>query len=291
MPKPVHLPPRIPTRPRRAPPPGAVDSHAHVFGPLERFPVRDERSYGVFELPAERYLEMLDAIGFARGVLVTASAYGTDNRALSHALREHPERLRGVAVVDDPVAPDELVALRDAGVRGLRFTQLSGRSPHFHGTVGYPALTTLAPVMRELGLHAQLWTLCDLFADQHRELLRLGLPLVLDHMGLLDPSRGTAAPAFQTLLGLLADGRVWIKLTAYRVSRRPPDYDDLRAFHEAMLEANPDQLVWGSDWPHVRMTDRMPDDAHLVDKCIEWTRDGELVRKLLVDNPARLYGF
>jgi len=216
MPETVHLPPLPPTRPRRTPPAGAIDSHAHVFGPLERFPVREERSYDVFELPAERYLEMLDAIGFARGVLVTASAYGSDNRALTFALTAEPDRLRGVAVVDGRVGRDELVALRGAGVRGLRFTELSGRSPPFHGTVGYPALTTLAPVMRELGLHAQLWTLCDLFADRHRELLRLGLPLVLDHMALLDPSRGTPAPAFQTLLGLLADGQVWIKLTAYR---------------------------------------------------------------------------
>ena len=290
MPEPVYLPPLPPTRPRRMAPPGATDCHAHVFGPLERFPVSGERSYDVFELPAEHYLAMLDAIGFARGVLVTASAYGTDNRALCHALGEHPSLLRGVAVVDEHVAEAELLDLRDAGVRGLRFAQLSGRAPHFRGTVGTTALTALAPVMRELGLHAQLWTQCHLFADQQRELLALGLPLVLDHMALVDPRRGTADPAFQTLLGLLADGRVWVKLTAYRVSSSPPDYDDLRAFHEAMLEANPDRLVWGSDWPHVRMTDAMPDDAHLVDLCMEWTRDEALVRKLLVENPARLYG-
>jgi len=287
----THLQPLSPTRPSRPPPRGAIDCHAHIFGPLERFPAAAGRSYDVFELPAERYLELLDGIGFARGVLVTASAYGADNRALLHALAAHPARLRGVAVVTHQVTADELRAMRDAGVRGLRFAHLPDRAPHFTGTVGYAALTTLAPVMRELGLHAQLWTACHLFAEQHRELLELGVPLVLDHMGHLDPARGIQDEAFQTLLGLLAEGRVWIKLIAYRLSRRHPDYDDVRSFHEAMLLANPDQLVWGSDWPHVRMTEQMPDDGRLVDLCLAWTGDEALVRKVLVDNPARLYGW
>jgi len=287
----THLLPLRPTFPSRTPPRGAVDSHAHVFGPLDRFPVAAGRSYDVFELPAERYLELLDGIGFARGVLVTASAYGADNRALVHALSAYPARLRGVAVVSDRVTSGELRAMRDAGVRGLRFTHLPERARQFTGTVGYAALTKLAPVMRELGLHAQLWTLGSLFAAQQRELLDLGIPLVLDHMGLPDPARGTGDAAFQTLLGLLADGRVWVKLVAYRLSQRHPDYDDVRAFHEAMLEANPDQLVWGSDWPHVRMTEQMPDDGRLVDLCLDWTGDEALARKVLVDNPARLYGW
>jgi 2-pyrone-4,6-dicarboxylate lactonase len=161
----------------------------------------------------------------------------------------------------------------------------------FHGTVGYGALKALAPVMRELGMHAQIWTLCDLFSDQHRELIELEVPLVLDHMGAFDASRGTTDPAFQTMLGLLADGQIWIKLIAYRLSSSYPDYGDIRPFHEAMLAANPDQLVWGSDWPHVRMTERMPDDGHLVDLCLEWTGDDELARKVFARNPACLYGF
>jgi predicted TIM-barrel fold metal-dependent hydrolase len=286
-----HLRPLAPTRPQNRPPAGAVDCHAHIFGPLDRFPVGEDRSYDAVELPAERYLETLDALGLAGGVVVTASAYGTDNRALTHALSAFSARLRGVAVVDGGLAPDDLVAMRDAGVRGLRFTQLSDRVPEFQGTVAYDALRTLAPAMRELGLHAQLWTLCDLFAEQHRELLELEIPLVLDHMGLFDPSRGTADPAFRTLLELLAEGRVWVKLIPYRMSSNYPDYGDLRPFHEAMLEANADRLLWGTDWPHVRMTENMPDDGHLLDLLLEWTADDELAGKVLVDNPSRLYGF
>ena len=287
-----NLPPLEPVAPCARPPAGAIDCHAHIIGPLDRFPVTENRSYDVFDTPADRYLEMLDALGLTGGVVVTASAYGTDNRAIEHALATHPDRLRGIAVVDDHTTVEELARLTAAGVRGLRFTQLSNLVPEFRGTVGYDALKTLAPAMRELGLHAQIWTLCDLFAEQHRELLNLGIRLVLDHMGLFDPTRGTADPAFQTLLALLDnDDDVWIKLIPYRMSSRYPDYDDLRPFHEAMLATNPDKLVWGSDWPHVHMSQNMPSDAHLLDLCLEWTGDNELAHKLLVENPARLYGF
>ena len=291
MTEPAYLPPAEPTTPRHRPPAGAVDCHAHVFGPLARFPVAEDRSYDAFELPAERYIAMLDTLGIARGVVVTASAYGTDNRALAHSLAAYPERLRGVAVADNQITAEELAALRDSGVRGLRFTRLPDRAGEWRGTVGYEALRALAPAMRALGLHAQIWTVCDLLAEQHTELLELDIPVVLDHMGLFDPSRGTTDPAFQTMLSLLADGRVWVKLIPYRLSASYPDYGDLRPYHEAMIDANPDQLVWGSDWPHVRLTNSMPDDAHLLDLFLEWTRDQEIARKVLVENPSRLYGF
>jgi predicted TIM-barrel fold metal-dependent hydrolase len=208
-----------------------------------------------------------------------------------NALQSHPDRLRGVAVVSDQVEPSELSALRDAGVRGLRFTELSERVPEFRGTVGYDALTALAPQMRELGLHAQIWTLGYLFAQRHAELLELEVPLVLDHMALFDPTRGVADQPFRALLELLADGKAWVKLIPYRMSARFPDYDDLRPLHEAMLQANPDRLLWGTDWPHVRMTENMPTDAHLLDLFLEWTDNEELARKILVENPSRLYGF
>ena len=284
------LPPLPPSPPRHGPPAGSVDCHAHVFGPLDAFPVREEASYGTFDLPVERYLDLLDGIGFARGVAVTPSAYGPDNGALLHALSRAPDRLRGVAVVGEGTTADDLADLAERGVRGLRFAHLAEARP-FTGTVGYDVLAALAPAMRELDLHAQIWSSGELFVADHRELLGLGVPLVLDHMGLFDPARGTGDATFRTIVDLLADGRVWVKVVAYRLSARYPDYDDLRPFHEALLAANPDQLVWGTDWPHVRMTEQMPDDGHLVDLCMEWTGDPELQRKVLVDNPERLYRF
>jgi predicted TIM-barrel fold metal-dependent hydrolase len=230
---------------------------------------------------------MLDAIGFARGVLVTASAYGTDNRAMLHALRTSPERLRGVAVLDHRVSREELGAMHASGVRGVRFGQLQG----FTGTVGFDELDRMAPTLSELGWHAQVWTLLGHFVPMADRLLQHGVPLVLDHMALPNVAKGISNPSFQTLLRLLGSGKVWVKLTPYRLSQAFPDYEDVRPFHEALVATNPDRLVWGSDWPHVHMIRDMPDDGHLVDLFTRWVGNEALRRKILVDNPARLYGF
>jgi predicted TIM-barrel fold metal-dependent hydrolase len=280
-----------PITPPRAPripvPANACDAHAHVFGPYEQYPLASDRTYDSPELPAAAYLGMLDAIGFARGVLVTASAYGTDNRAMLHALRASPARLRGVAVLDHRVSPEELAAMHASGVRGVRFGQVQG----FTGAVGFDELGRMAPTLRELGWHAQVWTLLGHFIPMADRLLGHGVPLVLDHMALPNTAKGIANASFQTLLRLLGSGKVWVKLTAYRLSQAFPDYEDIRPFHDALVATNPDQLVWGSDWPHVHMSRDMPDDGHLVDLFDEWVGDAAVRKKILVDNPARLYGF
>jgi predicted TIM-barrel fold metal-dependent hydrolase len=285
------LPPvTAPSRPRRPTPPGACDAHVHIFGPFNRFPLSAERSYSSPELPASAFLALLDAIGFERGVLVQPSAYGTDNRAMLHGLAESPIRLRGVAVTRSETSRVELVGMRELGVRGLRFTEIPGDLA-FQGTVGVDELEQLAPTLRDLALHAQLWTTCDWFASAAPRLVKLGVPLVLDHMALFDTRLGVDAPAFQNLLRLLGDGQIWIKLTPYRLSRKYPDYEDVRPFHEALVYTNPERLLWGSDWPHVHMKSRMPDDGHLVDLFDDWTGDDALRERILVENPARLYEF
>ncbi|MBI3770164.1 MAG: amidohydrolase family protein [Deltaproteobacteria bacterium] len=252
-----------------------------------QYPLAADRTYDSPELPAAAYLGMLDAVGFARGVLVTASAYGTDNRAMLHALRASPARLRGVAVLDRRVPHAELAAMHVAGVRGARFGQVQG----FTGAVGFDELDRMALTLRELGWHAQVWTPLALFIPMADRLLGHGVPLVLDHMALPDVAKGISNPSFQTLLRLLGNGKLWVKLTAYRLSQAFPDYEDVRPFHDALVATNPDQLIWGSDWPHVHMTRDMPDDGHLVDLFNEWVGDAVLRKKILVDNPARLYGF
>jgi predicted TIM-barrel fold metal-dependent hydrolase len=207
-----------------------------------------------------------------------------------NGLAESPDRLRGVAVTTRATARSELLQWRAQGVRGLRFTEIPRRIA-FAGTVGIEELAALAPLLRELGMHAQLWITADRFAGEAERLLAFGVPLVLDHMALLDPTAGTAGSAFQALLRQLGDGRVWVKLTPYRVSRLDPDYRDVRPFHEALVRANPERLLWGSDWPHVHMKSGMPDDGHLVDLFDAWTGDDALRTRILVDNPAHLYGF
>jgi predicted TIM-barrel fold metal-dependent hydrolase len=286
-------PPREPARPKIPPPPRACDTHAHVFGPAARFPYADDRSYTPPDAPLEKYLRMLDTVGFARGVLVQGSAHGRDNAAMLDALARHPDRLRGVAVADADVAPAELRRWHAGGVRGLRFNHFfRGGSLHYRGGVPLDAGKALAPVMAELGWHLQLWIDVKDLPETIPVLKAIGRPVVIDHMGRTDAGAGTATPGFQSLLRLVGDGGCWVKVSgAHRLSRRAPDYPDARPFHEALARANPDRLVWGSDWPHPRIEGEMPDAGRLFELFQQWTPDEATRRHILVDNPARLYGF
>ena len=280
------------TPPKRPLPPGACDTHAHVFGPYERFPLAPERSYTPPQAPFEAYIGMLDRVGFSRGVLVHPSAYGLDCSAMLDALGRARSRLRGIAVIDASVADAQLATMHEAGVCGVRFSETSGAvGQKFAGSVGLDAFDALAPRLRELGWHAQIWIECGALVEAAPRLLRAGVPLVFDHMGRFDVTRGTKDAAFQRLLRLLADGGVWVKLSAPRNSKQFPDYADVRPFHDALIDANPDRLLWGSDWPFLRMGDRTPKVGYLVDLFEAWIGDDALRRKILVANAAALYGF
>ncbi len=286
-------PPREPTRPKIPPPPRACDTHAHVFGPAARFPYAEDRSYTPPDAPLEKYLAMLDAVGFARGVLVQGSAHGRDNAAMLDALARHPERLRGVAVADADVSPAELRRWHAGGVRGLRFNHFfRGGALHYRGGVPLDAAKVLAPVMAELGWHLQLWIDVKDLPDTIPVLEAIGRPVVIDHMGRTDARAGTATPGFQSLLRLVGDGGCWVKVSgAHRLSQSAPDYPDARPFHETLVRANPERLVWGSDWPHPRIEGEMPDAGRLFELFGQWTPDEATRRRILVDNPARLYDF
>jgi predicted TIM-barrel fold metal-dependent hydrolase len=146
--------------------------------------------------------------------------------------------------------------------------------------------------MADLGLHVQFMMDAGVLEQALPYFDGWRLPIVLDHMGNVDAAKGVNQPGFQLLLKLLAEGRVWVKVSgAYRISKRYPDYPDARPFHEALVKTNPEQLVWGSDWPHPRLLEEMPDDGHLLDLFNAWTPDPALRRKILVENPVRLYGF
>ncbi len=285
--------PREPSRPKTPPPPQACDTHAHVFGPASRFPYAEDRSYTPPDAPLEKYLGMLDTLGFARGALVQGSAHGRDNAAMLDALARHPDRLRGVAVADEDTPPAELRRWGASGVRGLRFNHFFREGKlHYRGGVPLDAARTLARPMAELGWHLQLWIDVKDLADTMPLLQSLGLPVVIDHMGRSEAPTGTATPGFQSLLRLLGSGGCWVKLSgAHRLSRNAPNYPDARPFHDALVRTNPDHLVWGTDWPHPRMEGEMPDAGHLLDLFQQWTPDAEARHRILVTNPARLYGF
>jgi predicted TIM-barrel fold metal-dependent hydrolase len=286
-------PPREPTRPQVPPPPHACDTHAHVFGPASQFPYAEDRSYTPPDAPLAKYLGMLDAVGFTRGVLVQGSAHGRDNAAMLDALAREPGRLRGVAVADAAIRPSELRRWHEAGVRGLRFNHFfRGGALHYRGGVPLDAAKVLAPVMAELGWHLQLWIDVKDLPDTIPVLRDIGLPAVIDHMGRTDARAGTNTPGFQALLRLVGDGGCWVKVSgAHRLSQQAPLYEEARPFHEALVRANPERLVWGSDWPHPRIEGEMPDAGRLFELFHAWTPDEAMRQRILVTNPARLYGF
>ncbi len=290
---PACLPPLEVSRPRVPPPPNACDTHAHVFGPADRFPYAADRSYTPPDAPLEKYLGMLDTIGFDRGVLVQGSAHGHDNAAMLDALERQPSRLRGVAVADADVAPDTLRAWHRCGVRALRFNHFFRDGQlHYRGGVPLGVAAQHAPVMAELGWHLQLWIDVKDLPETIPALKSLGLPVVIDHMGRTDARAGTATPGFQSLLRAIGEGWCWTKLSgAHRLSRAAPDYPDARPFHDALVRANPERLVWGGDWPHPRVEGEMPDATHLFELFQWWTPDVATRHRILVTNPANLYGF
>jgi predicted TIM-barrel fold metal-dependent hydrolase len=285
--------PLDPVQPKVKTPPGAWDTHAHVFGPSDRFPYGPDRSYTPPDAPLPKYLRMLDTLGFAYGGLVQGSAHGRDNSAMLDALARHPKRLRGVAVADETVPVAELRRWNELGIRALRFNHFfRGGQLHYRGGVTLENAKKLAPVMKDLGWHMQLWIDVKDLPDTIPILREIGLPVVIDHMGRTDAQAGTGTPGFQSLVRLVGEGGCWVKMSgAHRLSKRAPDYPDAKPFHEALVGANPDQLIWGTDWPHPRIEGEMPNAGHLLDLFNEWTLDAAVRKKVLVDNPARLYGF
>lgn len=293
-------PPRIagpvvqPKKPRVMPPPGAWDSHAHIFGPSGKFPFAAGRGYTPPDAPVEHYIALLDHLGFARGVLVQGNAHGYDNRVLLDALERYPQRLRGVAITNTRIAPATLRGWHKLGMRGLRFHLFSdaGRPGYVRG-VGLDVFEVFRPTMRELGWVMQVfcdWRLMGEMAATLRAVSR-EMPVIVDHMLNIPAARGVEDPNFRALLRLVGDGHVHVKVSAaYRLSDQFPDYPDARPFHDALLRANPERLMWGTDWPHPSIPGEiMPDDGHLLDLFHAWTPDGRMREKILLETPARLF--
>jgi predicted TIM-barrel fold metal-dependent hydrolase len=274
-------------------PRGACDCHCHVFGPAARFPYAEPRSYTPDDAPLEAYLALLDRLGFDRGVLVQPSAYGLDNRAMLNALARQPARLRGVAVGSANLDAKTLRTWHDAGIRALRVNEFRrDGKPYYQNGVRLTDIAHLVPAMRELGWHLQLWVDTRDLPDLLPALRRLELPVVVDHMGRLDYRHGVAHPGFQALVREVGEGRFWAKLSGtYRLGATAPDYVEARPFHDALLHANPGNLVWGTDWPHPRPEGAAPDAARLLAVFLDWTPRDDDRAAILARNPARLYGF
>jgi 2-pyrone-4,6-dicarboxylate lactonase len=279
-----------PRAPSFAVPPGAVDTHAHVVGLPPQWPLAVNRSYTPVESPVEDYLAMLDATRMTYGVLIQVSVHGTNNGLMMDALKAYPGRLRGVAVVDPDVPGRELDRELDdlaaSGVSALRLNVLFG------GGIGLEAMTKLGPRCAERGLHLQFLMDVRALAEMEETVRALPVPVVIDHMGHIPVSEGTDHPGFQALLSLLRDGKAWAKLSgAYRISSDAPHFPDATPFAQAIVEANPEHCLWGSDWPHVGLPTMPFNTGDLLDQLPVWVPDETTRNRILVDNPARLFGF
>jgi predicted TIM-barrel fold metal-dependent hydrolase len=267
-------------------PDGSVDAHMHVFGNSSKYPLNPSR---LFEPPAVTwadYLAVLRTIGVGRAVLVHSAVYGTNNSVTADAIATAPERFRGVALVNETTTDKELEQLAQAGFCGFRVNLVSGRG------IQLKAARQMAERVRPLGWHAQFLIDIESIPNLDEVFADFPVDVVIDHMGRPDPTRGTSSPAFQALVRLLESCKGWSKISApYRTSRIPPSYVDMRPFAAALVTAAPNRLVWGTDWPHVMVTDHMPNDGDLCDQLGEWVRDESLRTKILVDNPRELYGF
>lgn len=280
-----------PARPVNPPglvlPPDTCDCHNHVFGPAATFPYSQPRSYSPPDAPIAEYIALHSTLGVNRSVIVQPSVYGTDHRATLDAMRTYPAgRIRGVAVTGTDTPPERLRELHDAGIRGTRVNVL------FKGGASMADARRIAERVAPLGWHVQF--LIDISQAQEAlvEMASFPVDVVIDHMGHMPAALGPGHPAFQSLLRLLGTGRCWVKLSGpYRISALEFPYRDVDPFVEALVNCNPERLVWGTDWPHPAIAKAMPDDGALVDLLATWLPGERLRRQVLVENPARLYGF
>ncbi|MBY5323065.1 amidohydrolase family protein [Rhizobium leguminosarum] len=277
-----------PSKPSYVAPPGAVDAHCHVFGPGDVFPYAPERKYTPCDAGKEQLFSLRDFLGFERNVIVQATCHGADNRALVDALHAAGDRARGIATVRDTVTNGELAELHDAGVRGVRFNfvrRLVDPKPDAY----YRAIIDrIAPLGWQVVIYfeaADLEERWDFFTS-------LPTTVVVDHMGRPDVSQPVDGPQFGRFIRFMSEHENVVSKVSCpeRLSRSgPPNYDDVVPFARTLVERFPERVLWGTDWPHPNMKDHMPDDGALVDIIPRIAPSEELQRKLLVDNPMRLY--
>ena len=280
-------PDRHPRRPQVALPAHTVDCHTHVFGP--DYPLSPGRGYDPQEASLDEMLQMHDQLGVERVVFVQPSVYGTDNSAILDAVARIPDRARAVVAVGTGVPDEELAELSARGVRGIRLNLADpGGMP-----IEMDEVPLLADRIAPLGWHLEFLFNPDDLEALVPLLTGLSVPVSIGHFGYVRAADGADSPPFQSLLAMLATGNVWLKLSApYRlgVGDLGP-WDEVAPLAQRLVAANPDRLLWATDWPHPNKYGPIPNDGDLADQVSRWLPDEGLRRRILVDNPASLYGF
>ncbi len=276
-----------PRQPRLPAPPLATDTHFHILGPAARYPYFAEREYTPPDALPAACRHLFQTLGIGRAIIVQPSAYGADNRCAMDAAAELGVPARVVVVVPYDTPDKELALLHAGGARAVRFIVAHA------GGLPLADLERFSARARDRGWHIQLLLHASDLVSLEPRLARLPSDFVIDHMAFIKPAEGgIEQPAFQALLRLLRGGRCWVKFSgAYRQTDEAPPYPGLLPFARTLVEARPDRLLWGSDWPHAVFKGKMPNTTDLFDLLGDWAPDEKTRQRILVDNPAALFGF
>jgi predicted TIM-barrel fold metal-dependent hydrolase len=279
-------------------PAGACDCHTHVFGNGADFPWWEKRAYTPPPASADELLQLQNDLHLSRAVIVHPSVYGADNSASLDGIRRLGNRARGVAVIDTSTSRGQLEEMAAGGIRGVRLNlETAGE---FNPDNAKRQLDATARQIEGLGWHVQFFTRPSVIAALQRQFAQSPFPIVIDHFGNYPAAQGVNQPHFDVLTDLLKSGKCYVKVSgAYRVSDKAPDFSDAAPLARALIAANPDRVVWGTDWPHpghsrppAEISPPIPvDDGALINQLAVWAPDAAVRKKILVDNPARLYGF
>ena len=274
-----------PVKPRRRLPAGACDAHCHIYGPGNKFPYVAGGAYAPPDAPFEAMQALHKHLGFDRAVIVQPNPHGTDNRATLDGIERSHGAYRGVAVVSQDITDNELDALDQRGIRGIRFNFVA----HLGGAPEIPVFERLCARVKPLGWHVVLHFDAQDIPGYSDLISRMPVPFVIDHMGRVQAEGGLEQPPFKTLLELMKNPLAWVKVTGpERVSTQGPPFHDAIPFARALIEAAPERVLWGTDWPHPNVK-WMPNDGELVNLFEQFTDDETLRHQVLVDNPTRLY--
>ena len=280
----------------------ACDCHTHIHGDVEKFPFFAGRVYTPGPASPEEMAALHKALHIERVVIVTPSVYGTDNSSTSFGIKARGATARGVAVIDDKTTEAQLDAMQADGFRGIRINLATDgiNNPD----VGRARFTAAVERMKARGWHVQLYATLPIISAIKDLVLASPVPAVFDHFGGAEASLGLEQPGFSDLIALVKSGKAYVKISgAYRSSKLAPDYQDVAPYARALIAANADRVVWGTDWPHPdsvplpgrKASDLAPfypiDDGRLLNQLPVWAPDADVRKKILVDNPARLYGF
>lgn len=287
MPELTQGPDPHPKKPKLKAPPGACDTHIHLFGPAGKYQFASDSPYAAQDALPETLFALQDTLGLSTAVIVSPGGYGRNYTMLVDALAKYPDRFRGIALMPDDAPSSEFGRLGKLGVRGLRMIseKRGGHLPHFNRETAARA--------HEHGWHVQFYPYGTDIVDYADRLLLLPNDIVLDHFASIPAAGGVDQPAVKTVLRMLDSGRVWLKLSGpMRCTLENVPYPSVTPLAGAFAKHAPERMIWGSDWPHVNMNNRaMPNDGDLLDLMLEWVPDEAVRNRILAQNAKTLYGF